>query len=69
MIVKLNKKYTLEINIFKCFSYSYGIQIINFDMSICYKGDHTPSFNFYFNLLNIKLLEIEICTGTHEDDE
>ena len=50
-------------------SWKYGVRLFDLDIGFMWKGDHSPYFNLFLMVLNVKLIEIGFYDVRHEDDK
>ena len=67
----INKNYAWELSLFhKYRHFDDGVDWFNFQiLSDWYEGDHKPSFQIVFVILNFKLFEFEIHNIHHAPEE
>jgi len=55
---------------YKYRSFNDGITIFSVDISVdFYKGDHSPGLNIFLDILNFRLISIEVYNTLHEDQQ
>lgn len=68
---KISKNFAWELTLFhKVRSFSDGIDFLDIRIVLdLYKGDHTPRFTFFFEMLNFTLIEFNIYNINHIKEE
>lgn len=60
--------YDIILKPYKLRSLRDGVNLFNLDISSdFYRGDHTPKFQVYLDIVNFRCISIEVYNSLHED--